>query len=153
MFLRAGAVALFVLGLPGGSAFADQLPKEAVRLTSAEVKAIYAGKTTNWPSSNGYFAPDGSFLQVEKKGSWVAEGKWRVQENEMCVDSTMRDFKGGELKKSTNCWTWYKHGKRYLTRWSGDKGGDNAYWDGAIKTLSSEGDMVPKKYKKLVASN
>lgn len=72
--------------------------------------------------------------------------------NKVCASAVGRAVNGSGTKKFVDCWTWYKHGKRYLSLWSGEKNGKDGYFDGEMKKLT-KGDNVSKRYKKLVASN
>lgn len=63
---------------------ADALPKNAVPLTTAEARALYSGKSTNWSKSRAYFAPDNTALMYGKDKTWYGEGKWTVDGNKVC---------------------------------------------------------------------
>lgn len=136
--------------MPGASA--DPLPKGAVKLTAAEAKAIYSGKTANWTNALAYFAPDGRFLMVGKDKTWFGEGKWTVRKNKVCSSMTWTNVEKGKTGKGkADCWTWYKAGDRYLDLWNGDKNGVKDGWfDGERKKLSS-GDQVSETLNMLKA--
>ena len=152
MSLVTRTVAVSVFCVVAGVASAERLPKDAVKLSPAEAKAIYSGKSSDWSRSNAYFAPDGRYIMVSKKGTGVAEGKWTVSGNKVCAMADLRGLKDDFKDKINDCWTWYKHGKRHLSMWSGDKNGKDGWFDGEMKKLS-KGDKVSKKFQKLVASN
>lgn len=84
----------------GGMATADNLPQQAVKLTSQEVVAIYSGKTIEWRRSRAVFSPDGTFLLVGKNDEFVASGTWSVRENELCASYELMDLKGSSTKKA-----------------------------------------------------
>ena len=152
MSLVARIVAVSVFSVVAGVASAERLPKDAVKLSPAEVKAIYAGKSSDWSKSRAYFAPDGTYTIVGKNSQWVGKGKWTVDGNKVCAGAVSQVVDGGKGREFTDCWTWYKHGKRHLVLWSGEKDKKDGYWDGELKNLS-KGDQVTRTYKKLLASN
>ena len=134
------------------SVHAEALPKNAVKLSSAEAKSIYSGKTANWPKVYAYFAPGGQFLMVDKGEKWFGEGKWTVHGNRVCASIRWTNVESGETGKGKqDCWTWYKAGDRLLSLWSGDKNGVKGGWnDGEQKKLSN-GDQVSSTFKTLKA--
>lgn len=144
-------LAAFSLGLPQ-AANADPLPKGAVKLTSAEAKAIYSGKTASWTDTLAYFAPNGRYLMIGKDKSWFGEGKWTVRGNKVCASIKWTNVKSGKTGAGDrDCWTWYKAGDRYLDLWSGDKNGvKNGWFDGERKKLS-DGDHVSATLNSLKA--
>ena len=142
---------LMTLSLSIGSiAFAEKLPKDAVKLKSSEVKAIYARKSANWKRWNGYFAPDGTLYEVKKDKSVIGKGKWSVSGNVICNNITWNNLSNGKSGKHKTCTKWYKSGKRYLSQWDGEKN-KTQYWDGEMKKLK-KGDTVSKNYNKLAKS-
>lgn len=143
------ASALFVLSATV-SAKAESLPKEAVALKSAEVKAIYSGKSSNWSETRAYFAPNGSVSLFKKDKTVWAEGRWSVTNNQACMNITWNEVKSGKTGKHTDCWTWFRHDKRHLALWSGQKDKKTGYWDGEIKLLR-KGDAVTKTVAALKA--
>lgn len=151
MSLVARVVAVSVFSFVAGVASADRLPKDAVKLSPAEVKAIYAGKSSDWSKSKAYFGPDGTYTIVGKNSQWIGKGKWTVNGNKACATAMPQVFDGGRVKEFTDCWTWYKHGKRHLVLWSGEKDKKNGYYDGELKKLS-KGDKVTKTYQQILAS-
>ncbi|CAK7262077.1 MULTISPECIES: DUF995 domain-containing protein [unclassified Shinella] len=123
------------------SARAESLPKEAVALKPTEVKAIYSGKSSNWSETRAYFAPDGSVFLFKKDKTVWAEGRWTITDNQACMNVTWNEIRSGKTGNHTDCWTWFRHGKRHLALWSGQKDKKTGYWDGEIKLLR-KGDVV-----------
>ncbi|MGP4671128.1 DUF995 domain-containing protein [Agrobacterium salinitolerans] len=136
----------------GGMATADNLPQQAVKLTSQEVVAIYSGKTIEWRRSRAVFSPDGTFLLVGKNDEFVASGTWSVRENELCASYELMDLKGSSTKKGKDCWAWYREGKKYWTLWNGDEDKGGGYYDDELDKLS-KGDQVTAIYQELMKSN
>ena len=139
--------ALVLSSLP---AQADSLPKTAEKLTAAQAKALYAGKSSNWEKSRAYFAPDGTVSLFKKDKTVWAEGQWTVNGNKVCMSVNWHDLKDKSQGKHSDCWLWYRDGKRYLTLWSGEKDKTNGYWDGELKMLA-KGDKVTKTVAALKA--
>jgi hypothetical protein len=138
------------LCLGAGAANAEKLPKSAVKLTTEEAKMLYSGKTANWDKAMAYFSPDGTVTLHTKDKNYWSEGKWSAKGNKVCMATTWHDLKNRKQGTETECWTWYRDGKRYLTLWSGEKDKKGGYWDGEVKHLS-KGDMVSKTFSALKA--
>lgn len=51
------------------------------------------------------------------------------------MNITWHDLKDRSQGKRSDCWIWYRDGKRYLTLWSGEKDKKGGYWDGELKML------------------
>ena len=152
-FVRPQLVISLCVFLPLNAAYADKLPETATKLSPAEVKMLYAGKSSNWDSSKAYFAPDGTYLMVAKDKSWYGEGRWTVSGNKACASITWHTVKDGKSGKGKpDCWTWNKDGKKYWVLWSGDKGKKgypaDYWWDGELKKMK-KGDSVTAAYNKL----
>lgn len=147
------SLALFIgfIVVSAASAFADKLPKDAVKLDPSELRSLYAGKSSNWSKSRAYFAPDGTYYLARKDKSLYAEGRWTVNGNKICANLSWVDVKTKKSGRHTDCWTWYKAGKTYWTLWSGDKDKKNGYYDGELKKLSN-GDKVSKSVATLKKS-
>lgn len=138
------------LGLGVGSANAEKLPKSAVKLTAEEVKVLYSGKSAIWDKYRAYFAPDGTVSAYTDDKNYWSEGTWSVKGNKVCMTTMWHDLKSRKQIKETECWTWHRDGKRYLTLWSGHKDKKNGYWDGEVKNLR-KGDKVSKTFSALKA--
>ncbi|MBO1907601.1 DUF995 domain-containing protein [Microvirga sp. 3-52] len=82
------------------TAFAKDLPAKAVRLSDAEVRALYEGNTWNQKDEccGFYFASDGTFIAIGRipgKGDLVhGAGKWAVDEDKMCMVGTWTNKAG-----------------------------------------------------------
>lgn len=123
----ATAVSLGIFGILATHSFAASLPKGATELSSAEVKAMYSGKSADWKSVRVHFAPDGTAKLVRKDKKAYGEGKWSVSGNEMCMTITPIDVAKGKRRAMKDCYSWHQSGDRYFMRWSGDEGKNDAY--------------------------
>ncbi|MBL4783808.1 MAG: DUF995 domain-containing protein [Cohaesibacteraceae bacterium] len=77
-------------------AMSHTLSPKAKKLSSAQVKKIYSGKTANWKRTKGYFAPDGTFLSWHRKNKHYVVGKWKVNGNKTCKSGTWHAPSSGE---------------------------------------------------------
>ena len=118
------ASALFAVGRVS---VADTLPKNAIPLSSAEVRAIYAGKSVIWRHKSGaYFASNGKVISVytnwhndinpSQKWTGYTTGTWSASGNQMCwryggYDLTENKAWSGGLE----CWKWSRSGSKYYT--------------------------------------
>ena len=132
---------------------ADQLPKGAKPVSSAELEKIYAGKTADWSSKvRAYFAPDKTVRGFNLEGEVTYTGRWSVKENAVCMKVNWKAIKGADSGTGTDCWTWFFQGKKLYTLWStrydGSKPKKNDYYQGENKTLKN-GDLVSKKIAEL----
>lgn len=147
--MRAALSAALVLGsvMTVSAAFAGPLPKDAKPMTSDEVTALYSGKTAMWKSSMAYFAPNHNTRGVfEKKIPY--SGTWAVKDNEVCMVNTVK----GDTKKNTDCWKYWKSGKKVLTLWSvhydGSKPDEKNGYYNEVAALKP-GDLVAATYVKV----
>lgn len=124
------------------------LPGEATKLTAGEVRSIYEGKSANWKSVRVFFAPDGSARLVRKDKKAYGEGRWAVNENEMCLTITPVDVVKGKRETMKDCYAWHKAGKKYFMLWSGDKDRKDAYRDDEPGRLV-QGDKVSQDFLSL----
>lgn len=74
----------------------------------------------------------------------------------MCLTINWVQVENGKNGTNNDCYSWYKAGNRYLMRWSGDEGKNDAYRDDEPSRLS-KGDKVSKdlvalKKQEVVAS-
>jgi len=132
-------------------AMAYTLSSKAKKLSSAQVKKIYAGKTANWKRTKGYFAPDGTFLIWHRKNKHYVVGKWKVSRNRMCKSGTWYDPSSGEtspMKK--DCTKWVIDKKKYWSLWDGDENGKDGWYGKEMKKMK-KGDSVSRKVKALQA--
>lgn len=122
------ALLAFPLMTVGAASFADTLPKNAVPLSSAEVSAIYSGKSIIWRGGkNGaYLASSGKAIGVytdwhddikpnEKwTGYWA--GTWSTRGNQMCIRYSGYDLVDKKpFPADMMCWKWYRAGSAYYT--------------------------------------
>ena len=148
IFLASSALAGFACQM----AWADKLPKDAVKLTAAEVKAIYSGTTGVYGVTNMYYAPDGTIKGIvgkpgifrQLKITSTFKGTWQVNGNEICAR------KEGKGAPKANCNTFWRSGKKLYTLWSTHSDGSkpdtkNGYFTNELK-LHRKGDLVSKKY-------
>jgi hypothetical protein len=148
--------AAFLLAASAIAALADDMPKGAVKLTSAEVTAVYSGKTIKWLDGNdgdaiAYFAPGGVILMYGPKKDWYGEGKWTASGNKVCQHITWHAVKDGKSGSTTpHCWTYVRDPKGKLWSYYSHEGKSNDWWDGEQKRLS-KGDKVTKTYNALKA--
>ena len=78
--MRAGLIFLASSALAGFAcqmAWADKLPKDAVKLKAAEVKAIYSGTTGVYGVSSIYYAPDGTIKGIFEKPNGISGSSGR----------------------------------------------------------------------------
>lgn len=144
IFLLGGALTSFVCA----SAWAGKLPKDAVELTAAEVKAIYSGKTGIYDVSSIYYASDGTTKGIFGKPKVTAtfKGTWSVSGNEMCAKNKPK----GDPKIYRDCNKFWRSGKRIYDLWSVHYDGSkpdlkSGYVTTTVKKLR-DGDLVAKKY-------
>ena len=135
------------------SASAGELPASAVKLSSAEIKALYSGKTADWSRSQAYFAPNGTTKNVSKQGKWVGNGTWTVRGNRICMKTKGTSFSSGKAWSVRDCWSWFRDGKKTWTLWSvrfnGEKPSKKDYYTGEAKKLKT-GDRTKRRYNRLV---
>ncbi len=144
LVMMSNIYAVVILALLSSSALAEKLPADANPLTSADVKALYAGKSADWSTTRAYFAPNGKFLTVAKDGSWFNEnGEWTVKGNKICATSRWKDEKTGQNKSSNDCWTWFKVGPKYLSLWSGEKNNVNGYYAKELDKMVAGDEVSP----------
>lgn len=133
-------------------AMADKLPKSAQPMSTADVSAMYSGKTADWGSARAYFAPDGSVIGYNSKEKGTFKGSWSVSSNRNCMKIRWKSTKTGESGNSTDCWDWFRDGKKIWTLWSthydGSQPKKDDYYQGEVKKLKA-GDRVSKQYAKL----
>lgn len=133
-------------------ACADNLPENAKPMSANEVRSIYSGKSAVWNDARAFFAPDGSVTGYNTKEKVTFSGSWTVSSNRNCMNITWQKFKSSDSGKSSDCWDWYKDGKKIWTLWSvrydGSKPKKGDYYQGEIKNLKA-GDKVSKGYAKL----
>jgi hypothetical protein len=133
------------------AAIAQKLPKNATPLTNEEVIALYSGNTAVWKGSRAYFAPDNKVKGIfgEKAKRVTYSGEWSAADNEVC----MKNRPKGDPALYTDCWKWWRSGKKLLTLWSvhydGSKADEkNGYYDKEAKALK-KGDLLTKEYEEL----
>lgn len=135
------------------AASAGELPATAVKMSSAEVKALYSGKTADWSRSQAYFAPNGTTKNVSKQGKWVGNGTWTVRGNRICMKTKGTSFSSGKAWSVRDCWSWFRDGKKTWTLWSvrfnGEKPSKKDYYNGEARKLKS-GDRTKRRYNRLV---
>jgi len=66
------------------------LPKGSTPLSAEEAHKFYAGKTIDFKEYKYYFADDGTLYGVDSKKTIFSEGVWKVNGNEVCMDTTWR---------------------------------------------------------------
>lgn len=148
-------IILVAIALSVGPSAAEKLPPDAKPMSSQELKAIFAGNSQIWQKSRVYFAPD-----MTTKGLYGApvthsfSGKWNVKGNTICMNNKSIDVKSkkSDGKTYTDCWKFFKSGKRVLSLYSnnfGHKTTENDYWDSELKTLK-KGDQISKRYAQYV---
>ena len=156
--MRAGLIFLASSALAGFAcqmAWADKLPKDAVKLKAAEVKAIYSGTTGVYGVSSIYYAPDGTIKGIFEKPNGIFgifgkkvtstfKGTWQVNGNEICAR------KQGKGAPKVNCNKFWRTGKKLYTLWSTHADGSkpdtrNGYYTNELR-LHKKGDLVSKKY-------
>ncbi len=131
---------------------ADELPKGAMPLESAELRNIYSGKSVVWANRDGaYFASNGKVKMVftnfnDGKDRWsgYGSGNWSVKGNRVCWNVS-----GAGMSLSTHavepfsghaaCWEWYKSGSTYYTKWS-RRGG----YKTTVKSKFRSGDRISR---------
>lgn len=140
--------------LLAGSAVAEELPADAVKMSAADLKKVYAGKSSNWTRSRTYFAPDGTIKWIRKDKSAYGDGKWTVKGNRVCMLLNWNDVDSKESGRSKDCWDWYRSGRKYMTLWSvrfnGEKAKKDDYYDGEFRKLQ-RGDRVTRTHNRLAS--
>lgn len=130
------------------TASAATLPKGATELSSAEVKAMYEGKSSDWKSVKVFFAPDGSAKMVRKDKKAYGDGKWTVSGNKMCLSINAVQVADKSNRTVDDCYSWFRSGDKHFMRWSGDESKADAYRDDEPTRLA-KGDMVSKDHAAL----
>ncbi|MGE0238719.1 MAG: DUF995 domain-containing protein [Parvibaculaceae bacterium] len=94
---------------------AGKLPKNAVPMTTEEIKQILSGNSIDYKVAKYYFAPDGSLLGIDGKKTWFADGTWTVTGNTWCLDSK---WHGPDKASDTyaQCEEKYKAGKKIYSK-------------------------------------
>ncbi|RWP36846.1 DUF995 domain-containing protein [Mesorhizobium sp.] len=145
-----------ILTMHVSTASADNLPKNAKPMSADEVRSVYSGKSAVWDTSNrAFFAPDGTVIGYNLKAKVTFTGSWAVSSNRNCMNIIWKKIKSGDSGKVSDCWEWYKDGKKIWTLWStrydGSKPKKGDYYQGEAKILKA-GDKVSGEYAKLTKS-
>ena len=144
-----------ILAAQVSAALADNLPKSAKPMSAGEVRAVYSGKSAVWDDARAFFAPDGGVIGYNSKEKVTFSGSWSVSSNRNCMKVAWKSTKSADSGKSSDCWQWYKDGKKIWTLWStrydGSKPKKDDYYQGEVKSLKA-GDKVSKEYAKLTKS-
>jgi hypothetical protein len=145
-----------ILTMHVSTALADNLPKNAKPMSADEVRSVYSGKSAVWDASTrAFFAPNGTVIGYNLKEKVTFTGSWAVSSNRNCMNVSWKKIKSGDTGKSTDCWQWYKDGKKIWTLWSthydGSKPKKGDYYQGEAKILKA-GDKVSGEYTKLTKS-
>jgi uncharacterized protein DUF995 len=139
MFIRLLTVAACPLVLICGAS-AEPLPAGAKPMTTAEVAALYSGKTKVYSHSSMYFAPDHTMIGAAQ-GKPI-KGTWSVTGNQVCLQT-----KGG----GKDCWKWWSDGGRQISLWAlrsyGPKLDPNNDYSGDEVNHLQSGDSGTDSYK------
>ena len=126
-----------------------KLPKGAVPLSSDEIKTLFAGNTIDFKDTLYFFLTDGSLVgfHTDKSGNSFADGKWSVNDNEFCLDTSWygKD-KSAKPFLFALCYKFYKVNKVIWTE--NNKGGEEkdlgAIYTGQDKKIK-KGDLISAK--------
>ncbi len=151
----------FVLGLLVNPSIAEPLPKNAKPLSSSEVRAIFADRTSRGGADS---CTEGDTALVKWFGdgrvrgiSSVAPhgldhiwwGKWWVKGNSMCMKVTKHYVRNGKKGSEYRCWDFHRaNGATYaiMSSCPTRRYGANDYWKfGKL----SRGDVTASTYDKL----
>ena len=147
------SVLVSILATNVSVAWAENLPKSAKPMSAEEVRSLYSGKSAIWGAdARAFFASDGSVIGYNTKENVTFSGSWTVSSNRNCMNIAWKAIKSSKSGKSSDCWDWYKDGKKIWGFWSvrydGSKPKKGDYDQGEMKTLKA-GDKVSKGYAKL----
>jgi len=125
------------------------LPKDAAPLSSDDIKLLFSGNTIDFKDTLYFFKPDGSLVGIhtDKSGNSFADGKWSVNDNEFCLDSSWHGKdKAAKPFLFALCYKFYKAKNVIWTE--NNKGGEpkdlGAIYTGQDKKIK-KGDLITAK--------